>query len=330
MTLLFIRRAAARQMRAARRLAVCATVGWLCLIGAAHLVSAPPTHAQSGNLFTVVVKVNGAPITGYDVQQRARLMQLGAGDRPVPGLMERATQELVQDALKLQEAERLGVDVSEQELLAATADIGARNNMTAEQFFDLLENDGIAPATFLHQLKADLAWGRILRGRFADRTTPTDGEIDAMVEASNVDAAAAAPRYRMAQVLVPVGREAPRPQVVSAAERAAAAKGRISSCDDLEAVAAAVRGRAAVIGVLRLEQMPPPVRSAAPDLDAGGSIGPLRSPDGFHVFVLCEVVRARGMSPAEASDRVQADKMNRYSETYMQELERDALIEAAN
>src|SRR5690606_16944351 len=90
------------------------------LLGLMVLVASLPTQAASA-----LVTVNGQPITDVQLAQRLALHKLqGKSNRNA------ALEELVDEAVQLQEAERLGIKVSESDIDARFADLAQQNRMS--------------------------------------------------------------------------------------------------------------------------------------------------------------------------------------------------------
>lgn len=288
---------------------------------------AAPSVAQ--DLFAVETKVNDAAITGYDIEQRARMAALESNEqRSREQLRRRALNSLIDDELKLQEAARRNVEVSDEQLSEAITQVAQRNGKTAEALLRDLASAGVERATFEKQLRAELAWNRLLRSRYGQRANPTEAEIEAALE----DAATsnAETRYDVRQVVVELRPGAPRATVEKAVARATEARKRMTSCDAIPELKNEYSRLSGPVGVMPAAQMPGPVRAAVTKLNVGGVTEPLRSQDGLHLIMLCGKT-TEGASAARRSEvfeRLQAEKIRGYSENYLDDLRRDAIIES--
>ncbi len=152
-----------------------------------------PVHAQSGiqtaapsttrlNGDNVIVAiVNGDPITRSDVTNRARLFAVSTG-LPVSGevvdrLHSQVLRELIDEHLRLQEAEKRHIAVQDREIAAAIADVEHSNNMAPGALAKRLTSSGIEPRTLVDQFRAQIAWSRVLRQEVGEKGEPTDTDI---------------------------------------------------------------------------------------------------------------------------------------------------------
>lgn len=282
----------------------------------------PLELSGEGGLFTPIVKVNDEIITGYDVQQRATLLRFASGGQ-IDGDVERlALEELVSDAIKIQEAERLGIEVTEEAFGEALAAVAQANGSSVDGMFATLREAGVDRETFERQLLAQLVWNRILRERFGDRLQPTDAEIDAALE----EAEPGPSLYRLAQIVVPVVATAPEATVREAYGRALAARERITNCSAIESAAASI-GLQAQSGRLPRESMPGPIRDAIAGLSSGETTEPLRSGQGFHLITFCGIEEGQPPSRELIEQQLLQVSVDRFSGSLLDELRRTALIE---
>jgi peptidyl-prolyl cis-trans isomerase SurA len=173
--------------RGSRVLALAAGLAFApCLLGGA---GSGPAFAQ--DLFAPRLYVGDRAITEYEVMQRAMFMQV----LRAPGDPEEvALKALIEERLKLTEAKRLGLTLTEEELRAGMEEFAARANLTADQLITELQKVGIAPETFRDFVSAGILWRNAVRARFGGQLRASDADID--------KALAAAARPRALKVLV--------------------------------------------------------------------------------------------------------------------------------
>ena len=134
-----------------------------------------PSVAQN---FAPVAIVNDQIITGYDVQQRALLNSVTQG-KQADG--QEALDELIGDTLRLQAAKRFGIDPSPGEIRDGFSEISRRNRRDPNQMRAGLLSRGISTEALDAQIKAEVAWRRLVVQRFGGRVRVSDSDVDAMV-----------------------------------------------------------------------------------------------------------------------------------------------------
>ena len=139
---------------------------------ALSLCTAVPVLAQD---FAPVVIVNNAAVTGFEIDQRMRMLQIlqaPGGDR------ETVERELVNERLKVQEARRMGLAATDAAVQAGMEEFAGRANLDAASFIAALRQEGVEEQTFRDFVAAGVVWREVLRARVATNIRVTDREID--------------------------------------------------------------------------------------------------------------------------------------------------------
>ncbi len=136
--------------------------------------------AQSGE--TIVAIVNDDVISSWDVRQRVNLVlsssQIKVTDDLVQRVQGQVIRNLIDEKLQLQEGERFEVELEAGEIDEEIGRMARQNNMSVAQFENALTSSGVKMSTVRDQLKAELIWAKIVRGRMMQRVNVTDSEID--------------------------------------------------------------------------------------------------------------------------------------------------------
>ena len=129
----------------------------------------------------VAASVNDEPITMGDVSNRARLILLSLGVAPneqtILQAQQRALEGLIDEKLQIQEASQWEIEITEAEIQEDLIRLASGNNMTLDQFLGDLTGQGIDPATIQQQMRADIAWQRLVGGRYGSRVRISDLQI---------------------------------------------------------------------------------------------------------------------------------------------------------
>ncbi len=275
--------------------------------------------------FQTLFVVGEAPITGFDVEQRARLIEFGA-QRRVPDAEQRAVEELIDEELKLLAARREGVAIDDEILAEAFQRVLDNNRLSEEAFLKRLDQAGVERPAFERQLRADILWGRTLRKVFGERFEPTEGEISAMMETSQ--GGSAKKFYDVRQFFVPVEASAPSADVRAAAEKAILGYKSATSCRALDALKQEHGEKSVLRNVVPIDAMPSAVRALVTGMKVGERAEPKRSPAGFHMFMLCGVdERAQGIERNEAVERLRQQRIDRLSANLLEDTRRTTFIE---
>lgn len=127
-------------------------------------------------------KVNDIIISTYDLDQRIKLVMVTSGSQTSAEVEKRlrpqVLRQLIDELLQLQEAQKFNVKITPEDLDKNFKRIATQNNITVDAIHKMLDDNGISRATLQNQMKADLAWQKLVQQRLAPRVTVSDDEVD--------------------------------------------------------------------------------------------------------------------------------------------------------
>lgn len=249
---------------------------------AAALLIAPltPLPVPAQGLFSPAIKVDEMVITNYEINQRMAFLEvLRAPGNP----RDLAREQLIEDRLKLREAEALGITVSHEQIAAGMEEFAGRANLTADQLIAELSGLGVSAETFRDFVRAGVAWREVVRARFAGSAQVSEAEID---RALNAAGGGSSVRVLLAEIIMP----APPAEAEAVMARAQ----RIARTTSEAEFAAAARQYSATAtarsgGKLpwqQIEDLPPVLRPLVLELSPGEVTDPLAIPNAVALFQL--------------------------------------------
>jgi peptidyl-prolyl cis-trans isomerase SurA len=282
------------------------------------MVSMPAGHAQSS-----VVTVNGDPITESDIQQRMRISSV-IYRKPLS--RQAATNELIDEKVKMQEARRIGLRPTQSFLDDALGRMATSNRQQPAQFEQNLQRAGIQPDALKAKIGADAVWSELLRTR-ARNSNVSNSELNAEVERRIAKGEATVTDYVVRQVVfvVPTGVNP------GARERDAnAARGRFADC---ESGVEFMRNQRDVAIKERIGRTSTDLSKQMNDMLQKTPIGrltpPYRSEQGIEMLAVCE--KNTRQDTLSLRTRVEQELMSRRSEAssgpYLNELRSKAQIQ---
>jgi peptidyl-prolyl cis-trans isomerase SurA len=149
------------------------------MTGAARAIGAALTGAlllvlTAGSALAVTkVTVNGIPISDIAISQRVKLIQLEGH-----GGTKEATASLIDEQIQLQEARRLGIDITDAQIQSAFAQVATNVKLSTDKLKQLLTARGVGMDTLDQRLKAALAWKQVLLIAVKPRVTISDLDLD--------------------------------------------------------------------------------------------------------------------------------------------------------
>ncbi|RVQ67189.1 peptidylprolyl isomerase [Croceicoccus ponticola] len=236
--------------------------------------------------------VNGAIITGTDIEQRLALVMAAnkneIGAEELARLRAQVLSNLIDETLQIQEAEASDVGVGDAEVEATYNRVSQQNfGMTPEQLDAYLASVKSSPASMKRQIKGELSWQRILRRNIAPFINVSEEEVNERLERLKADKGTE--EYRLGEIFIAATAET-KPQARQQAQQimeqlrqggSFVAYARQFS----QASTAAVGGD---LGWVRTAQLPPELAEAASAMNSGQLVGPVELRGGFSLLYLID------------------------------------------
>jgi peptidyl-prolyl cis-trans isomerase SurA len=139
------------------------TTGRGLLVAAMIVITSTPAGTALAQTPDAIA--DSEPITELEIRQRSRLTELSTRRPPT---REEVIDELRREKLKVLEAKKFGVEVSDFEVDEAYAAMASRMRMTSEQLTGQFTRAGVNVDTLRHRIRADIASRRYQQWRRQD------------------------------------------------------------------------------------------------------------------------------------------------------------------
>ncbi|MCE9523921.1 MAG: peptidylprolyl isomerase [Alphaproteobacteria bacterium] len=278
---------------------VIVTVGF-CVVTALS-VSALQTDAwgatKEPRTMRAAAVVNDIIISTYDLDQRIKLVMVTSGAQGPEAekrLRPQVLRQLVDELLQLQEAQKFNVKITQEELEKNFKRISQQNNISVDQINKMLDDNGISRSTLQNQMKADLAWQKLVQQRLAPRVTVSDDEVYAVFD--QMQQAARSTQYLVSEIFLAVDGPEVEDQVK---QNIQSILGQLRSGATFSAIARQFSQSASAsaggdIGWVGESDMVAPVATAVKSMSLGGISEPIRAQGGYYVVGLREKRLALG------------------------------------
>ncbi|MCB9973939.1 MAG: SurA N-terminal domain-containing protein [Rhodospirillales bacterium] len=134
----------------------------------------------------IVAVVNDTMISDLQVRDRMKLIMASSGIPDTPEnrsrLLPQVIDMLVYEALKMEAAHKVKVEVSDAEIEQGVAQIAAQNKFTEDQFMQILQAQGIAKRTLEDQIRSEIAWGKYVQQVLRPDVQISEEDIDAELD----------------------------------------------------------------------------------------------------------------------------------------------------
>lgn len=238
----------------------------------------------------IAAVVNDEVISNSDVSARIRLALVNAGAQGSQETIQRLTpqvlRQLVDERLQLQEAKRNGITISQAEVDDAIKRIADQNRMNRQQLEGMLKTQGVPVTALAEQLRALLAWQRVMQRRMRQEVTITDEEIDAAME--RLKANIGKPEYLVAEIFLAVDTPEQDAEVRRTADRLIEEVRRGGNFAAIARQFSQSAGAASGgdLGWVRSGELSSEVDRALSGMRSGQLSAPVRSATGYHILLV--------------------------------------------
>jgi len=274
----------------------------------------------------IAATVNDEVVTTYDVDRRAAFLRL---QRQSGNLRTKATEELIEEALKRDAIRRAGIRIPDSMVNEAFSDFARRNKLSTSQLTQILGQAGVTSAHFKEFIRLQIGWGQTMRAR-SQRSQSMMSEQD--VVAKMLEQGGEKPtstEYRLQQVIFVVPDSQRSSRIATRRKEANNMRARVSGCDGTIELAKQVRdvtvrdlGR-----VLELE-LPERWKNDVTGLKAGEKTRIKDTDRGVEFLVVCNArsVNDDRVAQLEFSTKALEDSGGDVGTQYLKELRESARI----
>ncbi|CCE07081.1 conserved exported hypothetical protein [Bradyrhizobium sp. STM 3843] len=295
-----------------------------CIAAACLACSAVAAHAQS-----IVVMVNGDPITDYDIEQRTKLNFLSTHKQQS---RQEVLNELIDEKVKIKEGKKFGVEPSASDIDSSFANMGSRMRLSPDQLAKSLESQGIRPETLKARIKAEMVWTSLVRGRYKERLQVGEKDVAAAVAAAGGDAEqqGQAFEYKMQPIVLIVPKGSAQSAFEARQKDAESLRSRVQSCQEANSYFRSMQNAAIKEIVVKTSaDIPPNLRKLLDDTPIGHLTPPEVTKQGVEMVALCARTPTTVDTPKkrEIREKMYTEKYEATSKAYLQEVRRAAMIE---
>ncbi|KAA5607349.1 peptidylprolyl isomerase [Roseospira marina] len=266
--------------------------------------TAPRAQQEADMVLRIAAVVNDDVISVYDIEARTEILIASAG---LPDTAETRTRirdqvlrALIDETLKLQEGERLGQSVTDEDMASAIAQIEQQNGIPPGGFEDFIQVTGVDRGSALRQIRAEVSWVKAVQILFRDRVDISEEQVDLVME--RLEAARGKPEHLVSEIFLPVDNPADDGRVLENAQRLLAQLRNGASFAPLarqfsHSPSAANGGR---LGWVRQGELDKTLEDALLAMEPNTISNPIRTVSGYHILALADRRRTAEPQPERA------------------------------
>ena len=223
----------------------------------------------------------------------ARAMEADMQLPPAHILREQVLERLIIEEIQMQRASRIGIQISDQMLNAAIAEVARSNNIAFEDLPPLLAQDGLNYAEYRRDMRKQMILEQLKRIDVANRISVSPREIENCI-ADLEDNAVVNSNYLLSHIFISVPSSATNEQFSTAAREAGEVYDQLTTGADFAALAirhsdgdTALEGGS--LGWRPGDQLPTLFFDVVGEMQSGDFSQPIRAVSGYHIVKVNEI-----------------------------------------
>lgn len=249
-------------------------------------------------LDSIVATVNDVVITQSELDEAVQRIkkQLSASHTPMPSLAvirKRMLDQIIERKLQLLLAEQAGIKVNEDEVTKVITGIADQNKMRVNELYQKLTAEGMTVDAYRKEIHDELTMQRIQQQEVGSRISVTPEEVNDFMRSATWKAYNNK-EYHLEDILIGLP-SAPSADDLNAAKKEAnLVLTKIHQGMSFREIAAEESGgthglQGGDLGWLKLPQIPPAFSDPLVHMKPQDIMGPIATPNGFHIVKLTEV-----------------------------------------
>lgn len=308
---------------------------FLALLTVSAGVALSSAHAAPMRSESIAAVVNDKAITSSDVDDRLRLIMASSGIPDVPEARAKFKPQvlnmLIDEQLKQQEADRLDIEISQEQIDEGFAMLAQQNNLEPEQFKKMILGSKLKIETLYDQIRAELGWGQVIASQVRPRVQVTDADIEA--EMARLKETFGTDQFHVAEIFLPVTSPGEDSNVKATADRLYQQLQKEPQA--FPAIArqfsqAAGSEKGGDMGWVQQGQVQPQLEAALEVMSVNQISQPVRSSTGYHILFLRDKKQLTAETMPSEDDIKQSiggQRLARQARGYFQDLKADAFID---
>lgn len=270
----------------------------VALLGGARGASADELSETGEFLDGIAAIVNEGVVLKSELNRQTALISQRAMEQnlqlPPPSVLrEQVLERLVLEQIQLQRAERIGIQISDQMLNTAIAQVAAENQIPFEKLPDVLASQGIDYADYRSDMRKQLTLDQLRRIDVAGRISVSPREVQQCV-ADLENNAVANSEYNLSHILISVPPAATSEQIQQAETEATYVYQQLEGGADFGETAVRYSDsqdslEGGSLGWREGNQLPTIFADVVANMQAGDVSQPIRAASGFHIVKVNQI-----------------------------------------
>lgn len=271
----------------------------LCLLLAINTFSSVSyAKPQEQSLDQMVAVVNEDLITRSELNRaidiaKIQMEQTGVSIPPTKALEKQVLDSLINKKVLLQAAQQAGITISNTELDEAIKQIADQNNISSDDLYKGVEQDGYTTASYRREIREQIMIQKIKQSQIVGKVSVSPEEVTAFMKSSSFKQNAVN-EYRLQDILIPISDSPSSAELAAAKTRADIIMQKLKSGADFSSIAKAESSgtnalQGGDLGWLKLPEIPSAFTDHVAGMKKHDLAGPIQTGNGFHILMLTDL-----------------------------------------
>lgn len=246
----------------------------------------------------------------------------------LPTLRKSALDELIDEKLKLQEAKRLNVVASDEDVNRLVHSLADKNKMTDSQFAQHMASMGADIDAMRARFRASLSWNDVIRKQYGYRVSVSGRDVDRL--ASQSTSAEDTLELQVQRVTLEIPEKIDQKLVAARMAEAEAVRSKFSGCKTMPSLAGAVtHAKFDDLGMRKPSTLTEPTKSLLIAANDGEMLPPVVGTGGVELYAVCsrQVLKADEQKRTAAMEELRSKEFEMYAKRHLQDLRERATID---
>ncbi|MGQ0674054.1 MAG: SurA N-terminal domain-containing protein [Hyphomicrobium sp.] len=267
------------------------------------------------------------------IQSYAKVLQQQAissvRSSQAPGTRQKALEQLIDERLMVQEAKRVGVLASDEDVQRSLDDRAKRASMSREQYAAQFKELGVDMDTMRSTFRAQMSWLDVIRRRFGSQIQVTEREVERVVSARPKDQEDDV-ELQLQRITLPLADKLDQKVMAKRFQEAETIWRKFDGCKSLPSLASGVAGaKLENLGPQRPSTVSEPTRGLLVSAADGSMLPPSVGSGGMELWVVCgrSVVKANDSAREAAENELRREQFSLIANRHLKDLRKDTPIE---
>jgi peptidyl-prolyl cis-trans isomerase SurA len=253
----------------------------------------------------------------------------GARTAMVPQFRKQAVEELIEERLKLQEAKKVGVEVTDDDAARIIKGIAAQNKMTEKEFAEHIKGLGGSVDTMKARFLANIAWREVIRRRFAAQIAVNQRDVEKLL-ASTTGSAEDTVELQVQRLTLTIPGALEQAALTKRSAEADQLRRKFAGCKSLPALTQGLaNSKLEDLKYVAPSAVTEPTRTLLLAAKDGDMLPATASANGLEIYIVCgrRAVKADDKKREKVTEELQQQEFEVMARRHLRDLKQDAHIE---